>query len=287
MGDIPYIWFRGKRMTPAVRDALLAAEQRAGFNFVVTQGGFNAGGVVASAGTHDGDALDLRTRDLDKAKVTKMIEAMRWAGFAAWYRTSGAQYGVRAQGFTTPHVHAVPNGWGLPSAGARAQAAAYRARRDGLARNLADIGPGHVSTWRTKTRPEKPDLRTPLERLLDDMDINDLRKIIREETNAATADLKRRITTLEARVSANTDARAQYAYQQVIDGGAVTTRLDRLEGRATATTDARAQYAYRQVVSGGDVANALDQLRGGIARLTERVDALEADDEPADEPEGA
>ena len=185
MGDIPYIWFRGKRMTPAVRDALLAAEQRAGFDFVVTQGGFNAGGVAASAGTHDGDALDLRTRDLDKAKIARMIEAMRWAGFAAWYRTSTAQYGVRAQGFSTPHVHAVPNGWGLPSTGAKRQADAYRAGRDGLSRNLADVGPGHTRAFVSKTRPERPDTRTELERLIDDMDEKQLRNIIRDEIDKA------------------------------------------------------------------------------------------------------
>lgn len=180
MASKPYIKFRGKRMTPAVRDALKAAEQRAGRKFTITQGGFNAGGVAASAGTHDGDALDLSIRELSRQQVETMIEAMRWAGFAAWLRTtSKPKWGVRAQGFGSYHVHAVPNGWGQPSAGARKQAEAYRDGRDGLARNLADEGPGHTSAYRTKTRPETPDTRTEIERLLDTMNTTDLTKLVR------------------------------------------------------------------------------------------------------------
>lgn len=186
MASKPYIKFRGKRMTPAVRDALKAAEQRAGRKFTITQGGFNAGGVKASAGTHDGDALDLSIRGLSRQQVETMIEAMRWAGFAAWLRTtSKPKWGVRAQGFGSYHVHAVPNGWGSPSAGARKQAQAYRAGRDGLARNLADEGPGHTDAYRTKTWPETPDTRTEIERFLDTMNEKQLRKIIRDETTKA------------------------------------------------------------------------------------------------------
>lgn len=157
MASQPYIWFRGKRMTPAVRDALLAAEQRAGFKFTISQGGWNAGGVAASAGTHDGDALDLRTWDIDDDQVAAMVEAMRWAGFAAWLRTTKKpRLGVRTQGFETEHVHAVPNGWGAPSAGAKRQAAKYRAGRDGLRGNRKDDGRGHTRQFVDKTRPEKP-----------------------------------------------------------------------------------------------------------------------------------
>lgn len=186
MASQPYIWFRGKRMTPAVRDALLAAEQRAGFEFTITQGGWNAGGVAASAGTHDGDALDLRTRDLDDDQVAAMVEAMRWAGFAAWLRTTGKpRLGVRTQGFETEHVHAVPNGWGAPSAGAKRQAAKYRAGRDGLRGNRKDDGRGHTRRFVDKTRPERPDTRTEIERFLDTMDEKQLRKIIREEARTA------------------------------------------------------------------------------------------------------
>lgn len=186
MSRAPIISFRGFRMTEPVKQAILAAEQRAGFTFTITQGGHNAGAVAASAGTHDGDAVDFSTRGLTRKQVETMIEALRWAGFAAWFRTTNvAKWGTRPQGFGDEHVHAVPNGWGSPSAGAINQAAAYRAGRDGLARHLADIGPGHVSTWRNQTTPRRPDTRTHLERYLDNMDEKTLRKIIREEAQAA------------------------------------------------------------------------------------------------------
>lgn len=169
MAAVPYIWWRGFRMTPEFRDAIQAAEKRAGFAFSVTQGGFNAGGVAASAGTHDGDAADFSVYGpgrvlMSREEVATMIEALRWAGIFASLRTGKSSlYGVRAQGFVTragadmPHIHGVPNGWGSPSRGARDQAAAYRRGRDGLKGNGPDAGgPGHVSTHRSRTTPMKP-----------------------------------------------------------------------------------------------------------------------------------
>ena len=253
MSSTPYIWFRGHRMTPAVRDAILAAEQRAGFTFAITQGGFNAGGVAASAGTHDGDAIDLRTWNLDKATITRMVEALRWAGFAAWYRTAGAQYGVRAQGFAVPHVHAVPNGWGLPSAGARRQVTAYRAGRDGLARNLADVGPGHVATWRSQTTP-----RTPQE---EEMQLTDV---------IAKDDKGKPITVAMAL------ERGLWAYSSQLDGGFTSDRLKRLErpvkdytGRSVDVHVAaqRGAHAYGAIFSDGWLGKAIAGLRDRISKV--------------------
>ena len=119
-----YIWFRGFRASPEGRDAVLAAEGRAGFKFRITQGGFNSGGVSASAGTHDLEAFDFSVYGLSESQVAAMIEALRWAGFAAWFRTTKvAKWGTRAQGFGSYHVHAVPNGWGQLSPAARRQVA--------------------------------------------------------------------------------------------------------------------------------------------------------------------
>lgn len=162
MAQVPYIWFRGFRMTPNYRDAILAAEGRAGFRFRLTQGGHNNGAVAASAGTHDGDADDGSIKEptgkrMSRAKVAKMIEARRWAGIATWLRTAWRElWGVRAQGFGSEHTHSVPNGWGAPSRGARTQAVRYRQGRDALARNFPDIGPGHTKAWYNRTTPGKP-----------------------------------------------------------------------------------------------------------------------------------
>lgn len=159
MAAVPYIYFRGRRMTPVARDAWLAAEQRCGWKIEpMTQGGWNAGGVAASAGTHDRDAADSSVRGKTQAQVAKEIECLRWAGWFASLRTASKRHwGVRPQYFSAIHVHSVPNGWGLVSAGARRQAEAYRKGRDGLRQNGPDAGgPGHVPTYRNRLTPMKP-----------------------------------------------------------------------------------------------------------------------------------
>lgn len=158
MAAVPYIYFRGRRMTPVARDAWLAAEQRCGWEIKpITQGGWNAGGVAASAGTHDRDAADGSVRGKTKAQVAKEIESLRWAGWFASLRTASKRHwGVRPQYFSSIHFHAVPNGWGLVSAGARRQAEAYRRGRDGLRGNGLDTGPGHTHAYRNRLTPMRP-----------------------------------------------------------------------------------------------------------------------------------
>lgn len=123
-----------------------------GIPFTITQGGHNGGAVSASASTHNGDAVDVRTRGLTQKQIARLVVLGRMVGIAVWFRTTNvARYGTRAQGFGVEHLHGVPNGWGHPSQAAANQAIAYRNGRDGLARNLEDLGPGHVSTYRTRT----------------------------------------------------------------------------------------------------------------------------------------
>ena len=154
---VPYIYFRGRRMTPAFRDAWLAAEQKCGWQIAMTQGGFNGNAVAASGGTHAGDSADHTVRNKTKAQVAREIECLRWAGiFSSFRTTKRAKWGVRAQGFSSYHGHNVPNGWGHPSRGAREQALAYRRGRDGLRGNGPDTGPGHTHASRTQTTPRRP-----------------------------------------------------------------------------------------------------------------------------------
>lgn len=146
--------YKSRTYTPQFAEALKEWERlvRAeGIPFTITQGGFNAG-VVASGATHHGDSVDISVRNLSKSQVTRVITIGRMLGMAAWFRTTKyAKWGTRAQGFSSYHIHAVPNGWGVPSPSARSQANSYRSGRDGLARNLADLGPGHVTNYRTRT----------------------------------------------------------------------------------------------------------------------------------------
>lgn len=154
-----YVWWRGGRFTPAFRDSLAEADRLVP-GFTLTQGGFNGTNVSASAGTHAGDAADFSVRGKSKEEVASFIEAQRRVGNAAWFRTTRwAKWGTRAQGFTSYHVHVVPNGYAAPSQAAKAQMnstrngrpAGYRNGRDGLASNGVDAGPGHTSAYRRRT----------------------------------------------------------------------------------------------------------------------------------------
>lgn len=146
--------YGGRTYTPDFAAALVEWERLAraeGIPFRITQGGFN-GGVRASGSTHHGDAVDLSVRDLSERQVARLITIGRMLGIAAWFRTtSKAKWGTRAQRFANYHVHGVPNLWGVAHPAARNQAASYRNGRDGLASNQKDLGPGHVTNYRTRT----------------------------------------------------------------------------------------------------------------------------------------
>ena len=145
----------GRRYTPDFDAALLDAEKEAGGTWRRTQGGWNAGGVAASAGTHDRDAVDYSVAGKSEAEVAKLITACRKRGLVASFRTTSTpKWGVRAQGFRSYHVHVVPNLWGYASAGAVHQAREYRAGRDGLKGRGADKGgPGHTRDYTSVTWP--------------------------------------------------------------------------------------------------------------------------------------
>lgn len=103
-------------------------------DLAVVQGSYNAGGVAASAGTHDGGgAVDISVRGYSPAKIKSLVKAGRKVGFAAWHRTA-------AQANWAPHIHAIAIGDPELSRGAKNQVAAYYAGRNGLANNGADDG---------------------------------------------------------------------------------------------------------------------------------------------------
>ena len=145
----------GGRYTPDFDAALLDAEKEAGGTWRRTQGGWNAGGVAASGGTHDQDAVDYSVIGKTETEVARLITALRKRGLFASLRTaSKALWGVRAQGFASPHIHVVGNLWGYQSSGAAYQAREYRAGRDGLRGKGPDKGgPGHTRAYTTVTWP--------------------------------------------------------------------------------------------------------------------------------------
>ena len=101
-----------------------------GFAPTIVQGGWLTNAAAASATTHAGDALDLRTRDLTDAQVQATIRVLRAHSIAAWLRDH--RHGM------DPHIHAIPGRWANPSPSALRQWDACRAGRDGLASNGPD-----------------------------------------------------------------------------------------------------------------------------------------------------
>ena len=121
---------------------LKEAERIGEFKLALVQGSFNAGGVPASAGTHDGGgALDASVRGLSSDQIAHRVHSLRQAGWAAWHRFSPP--------FSGPHIHAIAIGNPLLSAGARAQVQDYKNGRNGLAGHGRDtdrrVDPRHYS----------------------------------------------------------------------------------------------------------------------------------------------
>lgn len=148
-----YILFEGFRMDARTRDMFVEARRICDAPLFITQGGFNKGGVSASAGTHDGGgALDIRARNLTKAQIAEAIRRLRQVGFAAWHRTP-------AQGDWVEHIHCIAVGCASLSAGAQAQVRDYLAGKNGLANHRPDDGDRLYAknTWESY----KAGLKTP------------------------------------------------------------------------------------------------------------------------------
>lgn len=129
---VPPVKFRGFKFDARTVQMIKWAEKKAGFTFRIVQGSYNTGGVSASAGTHDGGgAVDFGTRELSDAKRRVMLNALKDAGFAAWYRE--ARPGVWGE-----HVHVIAIGCADLGRIAKQQVEAYINGKDGLSGNGPD-----------------------------------------------------------------------------------------------------------------------------------------------------
>lgn len=132
----------GNTVDQLTHHALLAVEARLGYALTVTQGSYNAGGVGASAGTHDGGGVV----DLAAYDHVRKVRELRRVGFAAWFRPA-------IPNLWPSHIHAVLIGNAKLSPAARQQVTAYLAGRNGMANNGPDEGPREFVdrrfTWRT------------------------------------------------------------------------------------------------------------------------------------------
>lgn len=128
-GRVPFRGFNFNRRTVAM---LRWAEKRSGVAISIAQGSYNAGGVSASGGTHDGGgAVDIRCRHLTSTQRKRLVVALKDAGFAAWHRPA-------VTGVWGEHIHAIAIGDRDLSRQAASQVISYDAGRDGLRGNRVD-----------------------------------------------------------------------------------------------------------------------------------------------------
>lgn len=132
--------YGGKRVNTRTKNMLQAADNLLpNWNFSLTQGSYNPGGVGASAGTHDGGGVvDISVNGLSATQRWQQVKALRTVGFAAWLRTP-------EQGFSY-HIHAVavsdPDIWQQDGGHiARDQVCDYYIGKNGLASHSADNTP--------------------------------------------------------------------------------------------------------------------------------------------------
>jgi hypothetical protein len=127
--------FTGRTVNQRTHDMLVEAEKVLGFAIVLSQGSYNAGGVDASAGTHDGGgAADISVSALSTTQRWETVKALRTVGFAAWLRSPD-------QGPWPYHIHAIAIGDTDLSVSARDQVADYYTGKNGLASHAADNTP--------------------------------------------------------------------------------------------------------------------------------------------------
>ena len=117
----------GKKVDCLTDAALIECERRLGYSLTIEQGSYNAGGVSASAGTHDGGGVV----DLAPYDWANKVHVLREVGFAAWHRTP-------IPGVWPEHIHAVLIGNKKLAPAAVRQVADYRHHLDGLASHAPD-----------------------------------------------------------------------------------------------------------------------------------------------------
>jgi hypothetical protein len=126
------VTFRGFKFDARTVEMIQWAEKKAGFQFNIAQGSYSDG-VAASAGTHSGGgAVDFSVRLLTlPAKRNKVLNALKDAGFAAWYR-------VKSQGFDSNHIHAIAIGCPDLAPLAKDQVKDFDEHRNGLKGHAPD-----------------------------------------------------------------------------------------------------------------------------------------------------
>jgi putative peptidoglycan binding protein len=144
----PVSW-RGHTFDKMTIAAILAAEDRLGFQVIITQGSYNTS-VSASGQTHAGSgALDMH---YDPATSDRIVLAMRQTGFACWRRFANTSW--------PDHIHGELLNDPMASDEAKSQWAAYRRGEDALGGD--DLGPrlDPIPIFRFESEPVWPRLHS-------------------------------------------------------------------------------------------------------------------------------
>lgn len=146
------VTYRGRLMDRKTMAFLRAMEQRLGYPLTVIQGCYNAGGVSASAGTHDGGGVV----DLVSWDARRKVRVARELGAFAWLRPD-------LPGVWGEHIHLGVRSHGRLSSAAKAQQADFDAdpARNGLANNAIDRtwrpAPPVTFKYKSVTEPPEPE----------------------------------------------------------------------------------------------------------------------------------
>lgn len=126
-GDSTKVNFRGHVFSNRFANAILAAEKLAGVKFNISKGGFRPFSALSGT-SHQGDAIDIAG-----PINSKVINALRASGIAAWDRTGKRNF--------RPHIHGVPlPGFGYGAGSAIWQAKDYLNGGDGIGRARSTNG---------------------------------------------------------------------------------------------------------------------------------------------------
>lgn len=203
----PIRWVRGKRacacweqVVPIIERELIALGAiKSDLSGLITQGSYNTS-VAASGSTHSGGGV----WDVKHYLVNTDAKKRAWlAGGAIPFERT------RADANWPNHGHVVLAGCPHLADSAARQVTAARNGRNALRSNGSFRGLGgkpEIITWQEAHNREIA--RQAKEKRMQDIE-----------------ELKKRIAVLEARVGPTTDARAQYAYSAVIDGGVLSNMI--------------------------------------------------------------
>ena len=248
--------FEGHRLDARTAAMITALRVVCDAPVVISQGCYNAGGVAASAGTHDGGgAADIAAANLTSAQRKEIETKARKVGFAAWIRNP-------TQGNWGWHIHMIAIGCPDLSRGAASQVTAYRANRNGLANKGEDTGTRAYVDWTwERYKTTYPNLLT--EDQMTPAQMTELKNYI-------TSELQRFFIFLE-KPGGNIDQ--QLAATEAVVKDAIEDATADIKGYTAAVSGSIKDYV-RQTDDEAEILAAVMDVEADVASVKTAVDGL-------------